>query len=277
MAPTFSPATAPAAVQVPRPRPVWRRLPAGPARQTAFAVLLILVWQALSQWWVQNSSLLPSPVMVLGRAAELTLGGELPRDMATSLGRILVGYVTGAALGTALGLVMGRLPGLETLLGPSLGFVRSIPPIALVPFSIILFGIGEASKYAIIVYLVGIVLALSAAAGVRETPRIRIRAAQALGAGGLTVLVKVVLPSALPFILSGLRVGLNLAFMAVVSAELIGARGGLGRMIMDSQTMFETDRMVVGILALGVLGAVLDRGADLVIRRALGRFTHQAA
>jgi NitT/TauT family transport system permease protein len=275
MATTLSPPAGPGVLGRPRPRPGWR-LPEGRARQAVSALLLVLVWQALSQWAV-SPSLLPSPVTVLARAVDLTVSGELPRSMATSLGRVLVGYLAGAFLGIALGLVMGRLPRVDHLLGPSLGFVRSIPPIAFVPFAIILFGIGEASKYAIIVYLVVIVLAMTTAAGVRETPRIRIRAAEALGAGGLTVLFKVVLPSAFPFILSGLRVALNLSFMAVVSAELIGARTGLGHMIMDSQTMLETDRMLVGILSLGVLGVVLDRAADLVIAHVLGRFTHQAA
>lgn len=276
MAATLSPAARPDDVRVPRSRSFSRGLYAGPARQGASAVLLVVVWQALSHWIV-NPNLLPSPLTVLGRAAELTLSGELPRSMGTSLGRVLVGYALGAVLGIALGLLIGRLPRLEHVLTPTLGFVRSIPPIAFVPLSIILFGIGEASKYAIIVYLVVIVLALSTAAGMRETPRIRIRAAQALGASGLTVLFKIVLPSSFPFILSGLRVALNLALMAVVSAEVIGARSGLGHMIMDSQTMFETDRMIVGILSLGVLGSVLDRGADLAITRLLGRFTHQAA
>ncbi len=275
MASTLLPA-ATDAVSVPRPRAFWRCLPAGPARQTLSAVGLVLVWQALSDW-VLGPSLLPSPLAVLDRAVDLTRSGELPQSVATSLGRIVVGYVVGAIVGIAVGLVMGRLPRMERLLNPSLGFVRSIPPIAFVPFSIILFGIGEASKYAIIVYLVAIVLALSTAAGVRETPRIRIRAAQALGAGGLTVLLKVILPSAFPFVLGGLRVTLNLAFMAVVSAELIGARSGIGYIIMDSQTMLETDRMIVGILSLGVLGAVVKRAADLLIGRALGRFTHLAA
>ena len=86
---------------------------------------------------------------------------ELPSSMGTSLGRVLVGYAAGALLGVACGLLLGRVPHLEPLLTPTLGFVRSIPPIAFVPLSIILFGIGEASKYAIIVYLVVIVLALS--------------------------------------------------------------------------------------------------------------------
>jgi ABC-type nitrate/sulfonate/bicarbonate transport system permease component len=276
MATTLSPAATSDAVGAVRPRPLWRRLPVGRLRQALSALGLVLTWQALSQW-VVGSNLLPSPVDVLQRATELTMTGELPRGMATSLGRVAVGYVVGSLVGIALGLLMGRLTALERLVTPSLGFVRSIPPIAFVPFSIILFGIGEGSKYAIIVYLVTIVLALSTAAGVRETPRIRIRAAQALGAGGLTVLFKVILPSAFPFILSGLRIGLNLGFMAVVSAELIGARSGLGYIIMDSQTMMETDRMLVGILSLGVLGAVLDRAADFLIGRVLGRFTHQAA
>ena len=271
-----SPVTVSESVGVPRPRVARGRPLASAARAALSAVGLILGWYGLSQW-VVGGNLLPSPVDVLKRAAELTASGELPQGMATSLGRIVIGYLVGAFIGIAVGLFMGRLPLLERLFTPSLGFVRSIPPIAFVPFSIILFGIGEASKYAIIVYLVAIVLALSTAAGVRETPRIRIRAAQALGARGLTVLLKVVLPSAFPFVLGGLRVGLNLGFMAVVSAEVIGARSGLGHIIMDSQTMMETDRMLVGILSLGVLGALLDRVADLVITRPLGRFTHQTA
>jgi ABC-type nitrate/sulfonate/bicarbonate transport system permease component len=270
------PITARESVGVPQAGAVRWRVPAGATRRTLSALALLFVWYGLSQW-VIGESLLPSPLGVLHRAAELTASGELLQGVATSLGRIVVGYVVGTVLGIAAGLVIGRLPLLERLVTPSLGFVRSIPPIAFVPFTIILFGIGEASKYAIIVYLVAIVLALSTAAGVRETPRIRIRAAQSLGASGLTVLLKVVLPSAFPFVLAGLRVGLNLGFMAVVSAELIGARSGLGHIIIDSQTMMETDRMLVGILSLGVLGAVLNRVADLAIARLLGRFTHQTA
>ena len=249
---------------------------ASPLRQTAFAVLLVLAWQGASAW-LANPSLLPSPLIVLGRAAELAASGDLWKHMASSLGRVLVGYAAGAALGIACGLLIGRFAGVERLLNPSLNFIRSIPPIALVPFSIIVFGIGENSKYAIVAYLVFIVLALSAAAGVRETPRIRIRAAQALGADGPTILRRVVLPSAFPYILTGLRVALNLAFMAVVSAELIGARTGLGYLIISSQTMLETEQMLVGILSLGLLGALLDRGADLLISRGLGRFTHHTA
>ena len=270
---TLAPASPPAVVPAARSR--WP-LPASPTRQAASAVALVLIWQAASAW-LDNPSLLPSPLTVLSRAAELAASGALPRHMATSLGRVLVGFAAGAVLGTACGLVIGRFAVVERLVDPTLNFVRSVPPIALVPFSIIVFGIGETSKYAIVAYLVFIVLALSAAAGVRETPRIRIRAAQALGADAPTVLRRVVLPSALPYILTGLRVALNLAFMAVVSAELIGARSGLGFLIISSQTMLETEQMLVGILSLGILGALLDRGADVVIRRGLARFTHTTA
>jgi ABC-type nitrate/sulfonate/bicarbonate transport system permease component len=273
MATALSPPDAPRVTTASRAR---RILPAGPARQAACAVLLVLVWQGLSTW-AANGSLLPSPMAVAARAWDLMQSGALLRHMMTTLGRVLVGYVIGAVLGIAFGVALGRLPHVEALLNPTLSFVRSIPPIAFVPVSIIIFGIGETSKYTIVGYLVFIVLALSAAAGVREIPQIRIRAARALGADGATVVLKVMLPSAFPFILNGLRVALNLAFMAVASAELIGARAGLGYLIMDSQTMLETDKMLVGILCLGILGGVLDRGANLVVHRALGRFTHTAA
>lgn len=248
----------------------------GPVRQAVSAALLVVLWHVLSVW-VTGPTILPSPLAVTRRAAELARDGVLMRDAAATLGRVLVGYLVGAVLGTGVGLLIGRFAWVERLLGPSLGFVRSIPPIAWVPFSIIVFGIGEASKYAIIVYLVFIVLALSAAAGVRETPRIRVRAAQALGAGPRTVLLRVVLPSAFPFILTGLGVALNLAFMAVVSAELIGARSGLGHLITQAQITFESDTMLVGILALGVVGGLFGRGADWLIRRGLGRFSNRVA
>lgn len=275
MATDLSPARPSEGLQPATGRVAARRLSlTSPVRQSASALLLLVLWHGLSRF-VFEPSILPSPATVLGRAVDLTLSGDLPRHMATSLSRILVGYGIGAILGIAVGSVIGRFRRVEELLTPSLGFVRSIPPIAFVPFSIILFGIGEASKYAVVVYLVFIVLTLHAAAGVRETPRIRIRAAQALGASGTVVLLKVVLPSAVPFILNGLRVGLSLSFMAVVSAELIGARSGLGYLIMDSQTMFETDKMLVGILCLGILGALMDRGASQLINRLLGRFAVQ--
>ena len=237
-----------------------RRPLAPAARQTASAVAAVLLWQGLSTF-VFSPSLLPSPLMVARRAAELAWTGELFRHLGTSLGRVVVGYVLGAVAGVVAGVSIGRARWCEDLVNPTLNFVRSIPPIAFVPLSIILFGIGEWSKYAIIVYLVFIVVTLNTATGVRETPRIRIRAAEALGARPATVLLKVVVPSAFPFVLTGLQVGLGLGFMAVVSAELIDARNGLGYLIMDSQNTLETDRMLVGILCLGVLGALVDRGA----------------
>jgi ABC-type nitrate/sulfonate/bicarbonate transport system permease component len=257
-------------------RPAAGRPRSAPLRQAVSVVLLLALWQALSGWFA-DASIVPSPGAVAGRAWELVASGGLLRDAAATLGRVVVGYVAGAVLGVAFGLLIGWFGWMERLLGPSLNFVRSIPPIAWVPFSIIVFGIGEGSKYAIIVYLVFIVLALSAAAGVRETPRIRIRAARALGAGRRTVLLRVVLPSAFPFILTGLGVALNLAFMAVVSAELIGARSGLGHVITHAQAMFETDTMLVGILSLGVVGGLFGRGADWLIRRGLGRFSNRVA
>ena len=160
-------------------RPAAGHSRSAPLRQAVSVVLLLALWQALSGWFA-DATVVPSPGAVVSRAGELVASGGLLRDAAATLGRVVIGYVVGAVLGVACGLLIGWFGWMERLLGPSLNFVRSIPPIAWVPFSIIVFGIGEGSKYAIIVYLVFIVLALSAAAGVRETPRIRVRAAEAL-------------------------------------------------------------------------------------------------
>jgi ABC-type nitrate/sulfonate/bicarbonate transport system permease component len=243
----------------------------GLLRQVASVVFWIAAWQGLSTF-VFSSEMLPSPGAVLARGLELTSTGELPLHLMTSLTRIVVGFGIGTLFGIVAGLVVGRFKIVESLVNPSLGFIRSIPPIALVPFSIIVFGIGELSKYAVISYIAFIVVTLHTAAGVRETPRIRVRAAETLGATGLTMLRKIILPSAFPFIISGAEVALNLSFMAVVSAELIDSRSGLGYLITDAITTLETDKMLVGILCLGLLGALVSRGSHHAAVKMLRKF-----
>ena len=131
------------------------------------------------------------------------------------------------------------------------------------------FGIGEVSKYFIIIYATLIIVLLNTAAGVSRTPATRIRAARCLGANEYQVFLKVVLPSAVPYVLTGMRVALGFSFMGIVAAELIGAREGLGFLIMNSQLLLQTEQLFVGLLSLGVVGAIIDR----VFRIVLDRYT----
>lgn len=250
----------------------WSRLIGGPVRQGVATLALVLVWQGLSTF-VFSPYVLPSPIMVLSKSVELIVAGVIVKDIAISISRVVVGYGIGSIAGVVLGVMMGRLPLVAELVNPTFGFIRSIPPIAFVPLFIILFGIGEASKYLLISYVAFVVVAMHTATGVLETPRIRVQAAQTLGAGEFTILLRVMIPSAFPYMVAGLQLALSMSFMAVVSAELIASRSGIGYMIMDAQTMLETDRMVVGLLLLGGLGAVVDRGVNLLATtRLLRRF-----
>ena len=133
------------------------------------------------------------------------------------------------------------------------------------------FGIGEMSKYFVILYATTIVMVLNTAAGVARAPLTRIRAARCLGANEYQVFIKVTFPSAIPFILTGMRVALGFSFMGIVAAELIGAREGIGFLIMNSRQLMNTEQLFVGLMSLGVVGAVLDR----VFRYLLDRYTRR--
>ena len=136
--------------------------------------------------------------------------------------------------------------------------MRPISPVALVPLSIIWFGIGDMSRYFIIFYGVVIIMIMNTAAGVSATPNIRLNAARCLGASRQQIFRRIIIPSAVPYILTGMRVSLGFAFMGIVAAEMIAAQSGIGYLIMQSRMLLRTDIMFVGLVTLGVLGAVID-------------------
>ena len=126
-------------------------------------------------------------------------------------------------------------------------------------------GIGETSKYAVIAYLVWIVVAIGTAVGAREVPRIRLRSGATLGLSRAAVFRRIVLPSSVPYIVAGLRSAIGFAFVALVSAELIAANSGVGQLIMDSRFSLQTSRMIVGLLVLGTLGALTQLLFDRLV------------
>ena len=143
---------------------------------------------------------------------------------------------------------------------------------AIVPLAMLWFGIGEMSKVFVIFYATVIVLVFNTAAGVTRTPLTRVRAARCLGANEYQVFVKVVFPSAMPFILTGMRIALGFSFMGVVAAELIGAREGIGFLIMNSRQLMMTEQLFVGLLSLGVVGAIIDRAFRTILDRHTRRY-----
>jgi ABC-type nitrate/sulfonate/bicarbonate transport system permease component len=221
----------------------------------------VALWALVSSV-MSKPELLPSPFAVGSTLTQMLSSGELARSVGASLTRVAVGYFIGAAAGVVTGVLLGAYRIAGHTAGPVFEFLKGIPPIALVPLFGIWLGIGEVSKYAVIAYLVWIVVTINTAAGVREIPRIRVRSGAVLGLSGTAIFVRIVLPSAVPFILIGMRSAIGFAFVALVSAELIAANSGIGQIIMDSRFSLQTARMFVGLLLLGILGAVAQVAFD---------------
>jgi ABC-type nitrate/sulfonate/bicarbonate transport system permease component len=206
-----------------------------------------------------NPYLLPPPLDVVRAAWETLLSGELIEAVRISVARIGLGFAFGCTVGISCGLVMGSFRFAGEFLDPLIELVRPISPVAMIPIAIIWFGIDEASKYFIIAYGVFFVTLINTIAGVRNTPLVRRRAAQSLGAGTWELFYRITLPSAMPFISTGMRVALGGAFMSVIAAEMIAANTGIGYFIMQARLLVQTDRIFVGLMMLGVSGFLADR------------------
>src|ERR671919_1612652 len=227
-------------------------------------VLALTGWAFVSRYAV-DPTLLPPPLEIGRVALGLMANGQLLEAITASVARIVVGYATGALAGILTGLALGGIRAADVVLGPLFQFLKGLPPIALVPLTIMWFGIGETPKYIIIAYIVWVVVAVNTAVGVREIPRVRLRAGLFLGLSGAEQFVRIVVPSVAAYLLVGLRTAVGFAFIALVSAELVAANSGLGYLIMDSRFSLQTSRMIVGLVTLSVLGALAQVAFDVAV------------
>lgn len=234
------------------------------AISTASVAFAIALWGATAAL-MRQPELLPGPLAVGEAFRQMLMSGELVLAVSQSLLRVVVGYGAGAAMGVITGVVLGRVPVIYACFGGVFEFLKGIPPIALVPVIIIWLGIGEASKYVVIAYIVWIVVTISTTVGAREIPVLRLRTAAFLALGRIATFRRIVLPSIVPYVLIGLRSGIGFSFVALVSAELIAANSGIGQIIMDARFSLQTDRMIVGLIVLGGLGAVIQIAFDLMV------------
>lgn len=229
--------------------------------------LFLAVWTMFSAF-IFSPLLLPSPLAVAAEGWTMLKSGELITNTVSTLQRLVLGYVIGVTLGTSVGLICGRVLLIRRLVLPIVNLIRPLSPVALVPLFIIWFGVGETSKVLLVSYTTTVTLFFSAVAGVGSTPNIRERAVRMLGATRFETLTTVVLPSAVPQILTGMRIAVSNAFMSVVAAELMAAQSGLGFLIMGARVNLLTTRMFVGLATLGILGLL----ADILLRKVVSRF-----
>lgn len=230
-----------------------------------------LAWEIYCRAYPATQVLLPAPSEVVHGAWQLLSNGSLQRDIIASLRRVLLAMGAASIIGFPLGIALGISPTFRWLVEPLVSFFRPIPPLAWIPLSIIWFGIDDLQNVFIIFLGAFFPIVLNTMQGVRDVEPQLIRAARTLGAKQFTIIRTVVLPAALPTMFVGLRVGLGIAWMALVAGELVAATSGLGFLISQGRNLFRTDYIVVGMVAIGLIGLLLD-GAITMVGRAVMRW-----
>lgn len=237
----------------------WKRL--------VLPCALLAAWQAVTVSGVVKPLLLPSPAQVLEAFWIMAGSGELIAHLGASIGRVMEGFALAAILGVGLGLGLGIFPVLFELMDGTIQSIRPIPPIAWLPLAILWFGIEEGSKVFIITLGAFFPIFVNVLGGVRQTDRKFLELAKVLEVPRGKFIIKVIVPGALPFIAAGLRIGLGYAWMCVVAAELSAGMKGVGYMLADARALAQTDRVLVGMLAIGLVGKVMDSGLRALEKR----------
>jgi len=232
-------------------------------------LVLLAVWEIAGRLGFLSKFILPWPSLVFSSLTQELISGALLSDVAWSLLRVLGGFVAAVFLGTALGFAIALNGTAARVCDPILNFLRPIPPVAWVPLAIVWFGIGNAPAFFLTFVAAFFPIVLNAAEGVRAIPEQHFQVAACLQASPQMVFRRVIWPGALPQLFTGYRVGFGIAWMAVVAAEMIAARSGLGHLIQVSQDVLRTDLVVAGMATIGVIGIGCDWGLRRLARRAM--------
>jgi NitT/TauT family transport system permease protein len=233
-------------------------------------LLFVAVWQVASLF--SKPDYFPGPIQTVLGSLELFQDGSILQFSLISLWRVLRGWALGVAIGLPLGLLLGRLRLARLLIEPYLDFFRFIPALAFLTLFVLWFGIDEMSKVLLIAYATTFIVTINTAAGVFALEEDKIRAARSMGTTEWQILLHVVLPASIPFIFTGLRVAMGNSFAAIVGAEMIAAKEGLGYLIWTSRLYFRTDWVFLGIIALGILGFLTDRSLRAIGARLLKKY-----
>jgi taurine transport system permease protein len=231
---------------------------------------IVVLWALVAEAEVFPRAFFPGPVEVVRSFVSLTYKGILPAYLEDSLVRLVVGALAGMAIGIPLGILVGLSSRAHAVLWPVLLFFQAIGDIAWLPILLIWFGFGLTTMTFIIVYTVLFPVVLNTVLGVRSVPVDMDRAAQCLGASRLRILWEVVLPGALPNIITGLRNGLGYGWRALIAAEMIVGTSGIGFMMFDARRAGSVVEILLGMIVLGLLWYVVDAWILAPIERATG-------
>jgi len=235
----------------------------------ASPLVLLIVWEALVRVGILDARFFPAPSDILATLWRLTVSGQLIGHVAISLLRTTIGFVLGAVPGIVVGLTLGLFALPRAALWPTLGALYPIPKIAILPLVVLVFGLGETSKWVIIAIGVFFPLAIDSMAGVMSIDKIYHDVGRNFGASRLNHYLTIALPGALPLILAGVRIGWGTALLLMVTAEFVAAKSGLGYLIWQGWQSFAIEQMYVGIILVSLLGyisfVILDQTTRVIV------------
>jgi sulfonate transport system permease protein len=235
----------------------------------AAPLVVLLVWEAVARLGWLSAQVLPAPSKVFGTAVELLREGRLLSHLGVSLLRAATGFVVGGAIGFGLGTLVGFSRLAEALLDRSIQMVRAIPFLALLPLVIVWFGVDEGGKIFLVALGVSFPIYINTVLGIRQVDPKLLELGRVIGLSTPTLVRRIVLPGALPSILTGVRYALATAWLALVVAETIATSTGIGFLAMDAREFLRTDVIVLAILIYALIGVAADSIARLLERRLL--------
>ena len=227
----------------------------------------LLLWELVSRVLVANALFLAAPSEIVVAIHNLAVTGQLWHHIGVSAAEFALGYVIASSIGIALGLAMASSATMKQALQPWISGLYATPTIALAPLFILWFGIGIWSKVIVVISLVLFPVTINTEAGLRTTSERLIEMLRSFGATRRQIFVKVSLPSAVPFILAGLKLGIGRGLIGVVVAELFGSRAGLGRLISQSADAFNMPELFAGVVILAFAGIVMTAGFGWLEKR----------
>jgi len=237
------------------------------SKQILIFLLLLAGWFLVCEARLWSTYILPTPFMVAETMVDMLADGELLEAVTVSFRRVFLGFGAAFILAFLLGVIGVMLPSLRPYYTSFVDFVRHIPPLSLIPLLILWAGIGELPKIIVILLATFGPMLLNIDAGLGGCDKKLLEVGYILGFDKRQLFWKIMLPSAWPNIFVGMRVGLGYSLRAIIGAEMVAASSGLGYMILDAQTMSRTDKAIVGIIAIGILGLLLDYILGKIMRK----------
>jgi NitT/TauT family transport system permease protein/taurine transport system permease protein len=219
----------------------------------------ILIWQGLSSLNIWPRVLFPSPLEVAQALVNDTTSGVLLVNLGVSLRSLLFGFLVGSAIAIPLGYLMGLNRASRDFFDPLVNLLQAIPGLAWIPFAILWFGLDQGAVTFIIVMSVFFPVLHNLLTGIRMVQPVLIEAVQTLGAKRWAVITHVIFPATLPNLMTGVRLGIAFGFRSLVGGEMIASTDGLGYAIFNAQQYFQSARIVVGMLAIGITWLIMDR------------------